>query len=399
MPNILGHMSFSMIGKANGTDDRDKNLLSARRSSAGFSRLIVCQRERNLSDNLLFARMDGLVSDLDHSFRFTLTAYTTRDSDDDMGVLTGWATMAHLDQPIPSIPTREELRFGGKPVLRSYQQALIEGSRFAVAFRMLRCGRVNFRITQRFRSQIVLISDGKRIRRINGLRALSAQCFYFIRDVSHNHYHHSKNTDNITSVWEDRHGLSRGRWVRETLYELYKRVLLLRSVKHAKAQENALGILAYADAFERNIASKFRGRSGHSFIPEYDGIDIRNSLNVTLEAKRRLRIQHNVAAAVVPAVTVGLFAAANILYGSAPQDSIVGLSIGILKSNIAYIGAMWIGMVYFTLAVTGIIPSPSHLWPIKQIAQVASVKGRRGSSAIMILIAVIISVYIFILIR
>ncbi|MBW8303467.1 MAG: hypothetical protein K0M78_05910 [Brevundimonas sp.] len=153
---------------------------------------------------------------------------------------------------------------------------------------------------------------------------------------------------------------------------------MLRSVRFAQAQENALGILAYADAFEKHIAKQLRNMKGHTFIPTYDSSELKSSITWTLESKRRLRIQQNVAAAALPAITFAAMLLANAITPQSTGDGsgIVYSLVSIIREHQLLLVALYVAAIYFVLSITGIAPSPRRLWIIRIIVQLFAAKGR-----------------------
>lgn len=83
-----------------------------------------------------------------------------------------------------------------------------------------------------------------------GLRPESAQqMYYFVKDCAHRHYHHDHSTDNLLPLTEA--PLSDDiSWRRHSLWCLTRSVLEARRRDSLKGYKSALGMLAYADAFQ-----------------------------------------------------------------------------------------------------------------------------------------------------
>lgn len=80
-------------------------------------------------------------------------------------------------------------------------------------------------------------------------RALAHQVYYFVKDVAHRHYHHDPSTDTILPLTEVI-GHDDAGWRRETLWSLARAVLEARRRDRLVAYKGALGVMAYADAFQ-----------------------------------------------------------------------------------------------------------------------------------------------------
>jgi hypothetical protein len=369
-------------------------------------------QRRNLSDNLL-TKDHALPSMAVHAFDFTLLATSGSHQNDKVGVLRGWI-LIHEHSPIDlSYVEQEDID------LRGLRSQITAPALFAVAFRLYRNGRVDFRVPPNLGLRDVRFGREQRLPPAEVLRPLVAQCFYFLRDITHRHQHHSRHSDTLTTVWPaDDSSL----WIRETLYELYRRVIMLRRQRSPRGQEDAVGILAYVSAFEAMIAEPFRKRAEKDpklgFVPIYEKVALRDSLNANLETKRRKRVQRNVVAAVIPAFVAAMLNLGNSIYGKdltghdvafAPIESLVdGMAaflssptttmIGTLKANewlfplLVVIGFVWVS------AFAG-INQPSERRYLKGVAQAAAVWGPVRAALSMGLIAVALVVIIILLLR
>lgn len=119
---------------------------------------------------------------------------------------------------------------------------------------------------------------------------LASQIYYFIKDVSHRHYHHRKASDNLlplTRIVAD----DDTSWRRETLWSLARAVLEMRRSGKLPGHKSAVGVLAYAEAFQGNLARAIRsGEEGVEFEPTeeiacYDFTHTRQSLDATIAEK------------------------------------------------------------------------------------------------------------------
>jgi len=116
--------------------------------------------------------------------------------------------------------------------------------------------------------------------------SLIRQIYYFLKESAHNHYHHKPEQDNILplerySAEDDHH------WRRQTLWALTRAVLEKRRSRQLQWQKRALGVLAYADAFQRNLAGSrratgdFRRESSSRTVANYDFEHVKLSLSAT----------------------------------------------------------------------------------------------------------------------
>lgn len=119
---------------------------------------------------------------------------------------------------------------------------------------------------------------------------LASQIYYFVKDIAHRHYHHRPASDNLlplTRVTAD-DDLA---WRRETLWSLARAVLEMRRSGNLPGHKSALGVLAYAEAFQGLLARVHRSVApAEEFeltdeIACYDFTHTRQSLDATIAEK------------------------------------------------------------------------------------------------------------------
>lgn len=119
---------------------------------------------------------------------------------------------------------------------------------------------------------------------------LSSQIYYFVKDIAHRHYHHRPSADNLLPLTPltDDDDLS---WRRETLWSLARAVLEMRRSGKLPGHKSALGILAYAEAFQGLLARVERPADRiETFqltneVACYDFTHTRQSLDATIAEK------------------------------------------------------------------------------------------------------------------
>lgn len=116
---------------------------------------------------------------------------------------------------------------------------------------------------------------------------IAKQIYYFIKDISHRHYHHDRTSDNLLPIVETQK-YNDENWRRETLWALARAVLETRRRNHLPGHKSALGILAYAEAFQQQLARVKRLADGTGFerseVGEiYDFNHTRSSLDATID--------------------------------------------------------------------------------------------------------------------
>ncbi|MEL6877671.1 MAG: hypothetical protein AAGL68_06185 [Pseudomonadota bacterium] len=93
------------------------------------------------------------------------------------------------------------------------------------------------------------------------------QVYYFLKDTLHTHYHHEPDSDQLLPLTqmkelpdndEDREKENEVAWRRETLWGLARVISSYRRSNTIKSLRRAQGVLAYADAFQATVARVFR---------------------------------------------------------------------------------------------------------------------------------------------
>ena len=139
------------------------------------------------------------------------------------------------------------------------------------------------------------------------LRYLANQAYFFIKDISHEHRHHHKKSDTITSAHLSDDAMS---WARETQYSMHRHVVALARRKEARSLYNALGMLAYMQAFDKKIES-LSGSSGVAIALSYNISEMENSIKARIENFKWRRVQLNILLTAVPALIIALMSIMN----------------------------------------------------------------------------------------
>lgn len=119
---------------------------------------------------------------------------------------------------------------------------------------------------------------------------LAQQMYYFVKDCAHRHYHHDTSTDNLLPLSPA--PLSDDvSWRRHTLWCLTRSVLEARRRDSLKGYKSALGMLAYADAFQALLGQVHRPNllpEKYARIPgdiRYDFAHTKSSLEAKIAEK------------------------------------------------------------------------------------------------------------------
>lgn len=117
---------------------------------------------------------------------------------------------------------------------------------------------------------------------------VARNAYYFAKDVSHRHYHHRARGDNLLPLVRTTPNDDEG-WRRETLWSLMRAVLEMRRRNRLPGHQSAMGVLAYAEAFQGLLAKVRRVRGNGERYERtkntafYDFAHTRMSLTATIE--------------------------------------------------------------------------------------------------------------------
>ncbi len=211
------------------------------------------------------------------------------------------------------------------------------------------------------------------------ISGLSKQAYYFIKDISHRHFHHDASSDNILPAFRVRPGDDDG-WRRDSLWSLSRAVLEHRRRNALLDHKRALGILAYAESFQAHLACVRRAADG-GFEPSDAGMSFdfshtRASLSATID---ELAFEKSFGLSVVGTVLATALAAVALWIGAVQ----IGGSLCGSEACAAPTPPMWLGnlLVYliehpaFGLAI---ITTPLVIWAVKTqrgLAQLRVVTG------------------------
>lgn len=118
--------------------------------------------------------------------------------------------------------------------------------------------------------------------------SIAEQSFFVLRDLTHQHYHHDKSSDLLTTVtpWSETKDED---WRRETQYGLMRMAIALRRTDTAQSYREALGVVAYADAFQKHLCGWYSTPSGMAASSavrfQYDFAALRASIEASLKVR------------------------------------------------------------------------------------------------------------------
>lgn len=120
------------------------------------------------------------------------------------------------------------------------------------------------------------------------LESIANQAFFAMRDLTHQHYHHRGRSDLLTTVTPWTPATDEG-WRQQTQYGLARMAIAVRRRDRAESFRQALGIVAYADAFQKHFCGWYMAPSGlvakstSSFT--YDFASLKASVEASLKVR------------------------------------------------------------------------------------------------------------------
>lgn len=158
-------------------------------------------------------------------------------------------------------------------------QCLFANSAFHCQFRMLRSGKCFFTVDESKHRELDVIT----------LQWLTSQCYYFLKDAVHQHYHHGASTDAIIELTLVN---STPDWRLLTQRGLYRKVISLRRSLDDTLLSNALGVLAYTNVFAEIFQKIDKDREnaniqGVPVLPTYHPEQLKASIEIRRDTSRR----------------------------------------------------------------------------------------------------------------
>lgn len=153
---------------------------------------------------------------------------------------------------------------------------------------------------------------------------LPSQMYFFVKDTTHQHYHHDPETDQLLKlerVDASATPLDDAAWRIETLRGLAKVVVEYRHSNHPLSNKKALGILAYADAFQSLLARIGRQRDINQVMETLESVILYDFAHVrsSIEALDALNETRRGALLQLFGILVGVVLSAFALWSGAVQ--------------------------------------------------------------------------------
>ena len=147
------------------------------------------------------------------------------------------------------------------------------------------------------------------------------QCYYYLKDCVHSHYHHDSRTDAILEIVAQKRGSD---WRIKVLRNLYRKIIFLRKLHNQHKLSDALGILAYANNFVTLFGNVDYNANGvptkKSFnTPNSDALE--KSITLILEKIKTKREHKTTNVQFILTVVVAVLAAYIVLAQGFPEKS------------------------------------------------------------------------------
>ncbi|SEH12799.1 hypothetical protein SAMN05428974_0565 [Sphingopyxis sp. YR583] len=351
VPNVSGHLSFGLIcagGEAQALNHRSRDggraiVIHRRRSAEDFplpGRLVGHFRRSATLDYVIAARtatartpflLDGKLEERSepHGVLVGAVLVLPRDSDDQASAARS-ALLSEIDDAIGTgiacETTEEEAAAAALP---ERVAALADAQRGQVA-----CHRVNFALFRTGELRIwfdmdMFLGRDTGVRPPTAIQTLAAQIlpsqiYFCLKDLTHRHYHHDPQTDQLLDLHRiDTEGLvfDDSSWRIDTLRGLAKVVVEFRHSDAPTSNKKALGVLAYADAFQSLLARVRRTRRAEEEVVPQDGVILYdfNHVRASIEALDALNESNRGALLQLFGILVGVILSAFALWAGAVQ--------------------------------------------------------------------------------
>ncbi len=267
MPTVAGKLSFSLIGETT----ENGPAVSVNRADAAH-RYIVSYQNRNLNDSVLPRWLSRVLVKYRGSFNFVCVGRSSN-AIDDPGELSGslmvfrvrggWLKaereIRYSQQMLAGIDISQ---FGLFPRFDCCFGSAIDKIKreapFWVDFKLHRDGVVEIYLhddIEKSSGGVNYPPSPVQVERIKD--TIAAQCFYFLRDLTHRHQHHSPKTDTLMDLYRCDNEID---WRSESLRVLYRKILDFKRIRKDEVYCSSLGLLIYAKSF-RYISKDLLGKT------------------------------------------------------------------------------------------------------------------------------------------
>lgn len=299
VPAVSGRLSFRAFGQTS----FPTNAVTANRSD-GKTSYIVCYQKRDASDVVLPFKsvLSPLMLKLKGDFHFVCIAKTTHDGDRNQEFLEGWLVIFqdsetwknHVLRIINELQghIRKYRAYAHEVTLDEYSnrkfdatiKEILPMSSFNAAFSLSRSGTTSIAIPEKpIVSAKAPALPKDKFHRGHMMHVLSAQLFFFLRDIGHRHQHHDPKTDTISDLHRLNTVENDFTWRLNTLHSMYRKVIDLKRAPHSDTLANAMGVIAYATTFEC-ICREELGKNKAKKLPIYYSTQTKDSISAAKSA-------------------------------------------------------------------------------------------------------------------
>lgn len=265
LPVVSGRLSFSVFGR---TTHPTKAIFA--NVSDGTDRYVAIAQDRNASDAIISKKT------VSGRFWFLFFGRTAHSADREQEYLCGkayivtdtvsWQAIEPAFKKYTEFLDRFRSQSGSYLGIRKYADDRFAEitekcnnlAGFAVSVRISRTGITEIDIDMKcFSNNASPRLPGGEFNRIKLMHSLSAQIYFFIKDIGHNHQHHHKTTDTVTDLYvTDGTVKSDYSWRINTLYNIYRTIIEYKRNPCVATFHDSLGLLAYAKSFQKICRSE-----------------------------------------------------------------------------------------------------------------------------------------------
>ncbi|MCB1735173.1 MAG: hypothetical protein H6981_06120 [Gammaproteobacteria bacterium] len=316
IPTITGRISFSTFGRANPFPRS-----FAENVADADTRYAIAFHERRLLDAALpFKDLLALIFNNRGRFVFVAIGECSDDPSDDDDAMVGkvfiftkklWTTEVQLaidkvahklgEARGQSWKYKAPLRAGHHKSQQELCDSLIGRCAFVANFKIERNGVTELVIPSdailhkdapKFELKDEQITDDEYAHRVH---IVAAQAFFFLRDITHTHLHHSAKSDLIVDAYpvevsydaEGKPYEDDVRWRRFTLRALYRAAVSFKKKRHSATFASCLGTLNYVVAFKKISNAQLSGgeNSKTGISDGFDDESLRSTIQALQDAK------------------------------------------------------------------------------------------------------------------
>lgn len=267
IPVVSGNMSFSSIGRT--APLRGCAVVNEVDRNSG-SQSIVIWAKKDSNDGWLWTPVRTAISDKTFEFWYLVHLNSVPEGNRRRGRLEGWIALTPNGHEAPLRALANKLKGTSPPdaTVSCEETSMLSGAHWGKVV-VHRNGQCDLELSMRH-------ADREEADRI------ANQFFIFLKDAGHNHYHH-READSITSAHSRDEESSD--WTAETLFGLHRAIVSARKYRSQKRLREAMGISAYAEAFEQRVMLK---AMPEGVTPTYSYAPVRLSIQMLFdEAKAR----------------------------------------------------------------------------------------------------------------